>query len=185
MGDLMDYKKLLEPLSRRILALVGRALIETVTDTDKMQRLKIQALADESLEDVERIQEYGFTSVPKSGAEAIFVSLGGNREHTVVIAVDDRRYRLKGLAEGEVALYSDEGDKIVLKRGNKIEVTTKTFTVNTEKTSITNAQGDLVKILSDWMQETINAKVATSLGPQSLIGAQFPTIKTKLDSFKV
>lgn len=181
----MDFKKLLEPLRRRVLALVGRAIIEATKDDGPIQLLKVQGLADESLEDVDRVQEYGFTSVPKAGAEAIFVSLGGNREHTVVIAVDDRRYRLKGLAEGEVAIYSDEGDKIVLKRGNKIEVTTKTFTVNTEKTSIVNAQGDLVKILSDWMQETINAKVATSLGPQSLIGAQFPTIKTKLDSFKV
>jgi len=43
-----------------------------------------------------------------------------------VIAVEDRRYRTKGLAEGEVALYTDEdgsgGHRIHFKRGNIIEL---------------------------------------------------------------
>ncbi len=52
-----------------------------------------------------------------SGAEAITLSVGGHRSHTVVINVDDRRYRLKGLKGGEVALYTDEGDFIHFQRG--------------------------------------------------------------------
>lgn len=70
--------------------------------------------------------------MPLPGAEALAAFIGGNRDHGIVIAVDDRRYRLRGLEGGEVAIYTDEGDKIVLKRGNKIEVTTQTFEVNTE-----------------------------------------------------
>ncbi|MCT2388796.1 hypothetical protein [Erwinia pyrifoliae] len=48
----------------------------------------------------------------------------------MVITVADRRYRLTGLKSGEVAMYSDEGDSIVLRRGNRVEVNTKHYVVN-------------------------------------------------------
>lgn len=103
--------------------MVSRAVIKLVTDAAKLQKVQISMLADEERGDVERFQNYGFTSVPHADAEAIAVSVGGSRSHMVVIAVDDRRYRLAGLEDGEVAIYTDEGDKIVLKRGREIEVT--------------------------------------------------------------
>jgi phage baseplate assembly protein V len=111
--------------------MVSRAIIKLVTDAAKLQKVQIAMLADEERGDVERFQNYGFTSVPHPEAEAIALSVGGSRSHMVVIAVDDRRYRLTGLADGEVAIYTDEGDKIVLKRGGEIEVTAATrFTVD-------------------------------------------------------
>ena len=64
----------------------------------------------------ERLQEYGFTSVPQVGAESVFVALGGSRSNTVVVAVEDRRYRLKGLSGGEVALYDDQDQVVHIKR---------------------------------------------------------------------
>lgn len=121
-----DLVKFLAPLRRRVAHIVERAVVHLVNDALKMQGLQIGVLADEELDRVERFQEYGFTSHPHPGAEAIVVALGGTRNRAVVVAVDDRRYRLVGLAAGEVALYSDEGDKIVLKRGNVIEITAAT-----------------------------------------------------------
>jgi phage baseplate assembly protein V len=103
--------------------MVSRAVVALINDAAKLQRLQIQLMADEERGDVERFQDYGFTACPHKGAEAIALSVGGSRSHMVVIAVDDRRYRLTGLEEGEVAIYTDEGDKIVLKRGREIEVT--------------------------------------------------------------
>jgi len=87
------------------------------------------SLLAEEVRDCERYQEYGFTSVPLPGAEAITVCVGGSRDHGVVIATGDRRYRLKGLQGGEVALYTNEGDHIKLGRGRIIEVETETFLV--------------------------------------------------------
>ena len=52
--------------------------------------------------------------------------IAGISRITIVVAVDDRRYRLRSLQQGEVAIYTDEGDKIVLKRGGTIEVTAAT-----------------------------------------------------------
>lgn len=116
-----ELRKILAPLSKRIALMVSRAVVSLVKDSFAMQGLQVQALADEVL-DVERFQNYGFTSVPLAGAEAIVLSLGGHRDHAIAIAVDDRRYRKKNLASGEVALYTDEGDYILFKRGRTIEV---------------------------------------------------------------
>lgn len=66
----------------------------------------------------EYFQHYGFTSRPLSGAEIIIIHEGN---HYLAIASDDRRYRL-AVENGEVALYTDEGDKIHLKRDKTIEI---------------------------------------------------------------
>lgn len=47
----------------------------------------------------------------------------------MVLVVADRRYRLKALAEGEVAIYTDEGDKIHFKRGRIIDIDTATLNI--------------------------------------------------------
>ncbi len=103
--------------------MVSRAVLALIDDAAKLQRVQIQLLADEERADVERFQSYGFTSVPFAGAEGIALSVGGSRSHMVVIAVEDRRYRLTSLEAGEVAIYTDEGDRIVLKRGREIGIT--------------------------------------------------------------
>lgn len=43
-------------------------------------------------------------------------AVGGLRSHGIVIAVEDRRYRMTGLQSGEVALYDDLGQQVYLTR---------------------------------------------------------------------
>lgn len=130
-----DLAKWLQPINRKLRQLASRAVIKLVNDGLKLQELQIVGLSGETLDGVERFQEYGFTSNPKAGAEAITLSVGGNRSHTVIVAVDDRRYRLKGLESGEVALYDDLGQKIVLKR-DRIEVESPKVVVISEDISL-------------------------------------------------
>ncbi len=118
--------KLIAPLKTRLANMMARAVVSLVDDSKKMQILQLGVLADETRDDVERVQNYGFTSVPLSGAEAVVIFVGGRRDHGLAIAVDDRRYRIKNLESGEVAIYTDEGDSIVLKRGGNIEVNAST-----------------------------------------------------------
>ncbi len=120
---MMAIQKLLAPIRRRITGLVSRAVVSLVNDSLKLQGVQLQVLADETLDGVERFQEYGFTSVPLAGAEAILMCVGGNRDHPLIVAIDDRRYRKKDMQPGEVALYTDEGDVIHFKRGRTIEIT--------------------------------------------------------------
>lgn len=116
-------------LRDRIFLLIGRAVLAAVNDGGNRQRVQFSALRGEVKDDVERVQEYGFTSVPLPGAQVLFVSISGGRDHPIAISVDDPRYRMKGLQPGEVALYTDEGDYIVMKRGKIIEINTNTLLV--------------------------------------------------------
>lgn len=118
-----DLRRWLDPIRRKLRLIVNRAIVSAVLDGQGFQVLQLKGLPGEVLDGVERFQNYGFTSVPLTGSEAIVVFVGGSRSHGVAIAVDDRRYRKKNLQPGESAQYSDEGDSIHLKRGKIIAVT--------------------------------------------------------------
>lgn len=125
----MDERALgrfLAPYARRLGNLLARGVVSVVNAAAKMQVLQVKLLAGEAKAGLEHFEPYGFTAHPHVGAEALAVFLDGDRSHGIVIVTPDRRYRLTGLAAGEVALYTDEGDKIVLKRGNVIEITAAT-----------------------------------------------------------
>lgn len=121
----MDLIKALASIKRRILLLIGRAIVSAVDDSEGTQRLKLKLLADELAEGVERFQDYGFTSYPLSDCEALPVFLGGNRDHGIVLCVNDRRYRPTDLSEGECAAYTSEDKdtqdhRVYLKAGKKV-----------------------------------------------------------------
>jgi phage baseplate assembly protein V len=111
-----------KPLSTRIKNMVSRGVVQLVDDGTKIQTIQADLLEGETRDDIERVQNYGFTSVPKSGAEAVVIFVGGTRDHGLAVAVDDRRYRKTGLQPGEVAVYRDNGDSIVLKSDGSIEI---------------------------------------------------------------
>lgn len=94
-----------------------RGILQQVIE-GAIKRFSAFGRTDETISDREYFQHYGFTSRPKPGAECIIIKEGN---HIIMIASDDRRYRI-ALDEGEVALYTDEGDKVHLKRDRNIEI---------------------------------------------------------------
>ncbi|WP_067734499.1 phage baseplate assembly protein V [Novosphingobium naphthalenivorans] len=112
----------MDALAGRVRNMIGRAIVRLIDDTQQAQSLQIELLADEVQDGAERLQNYGFTSHPHPGAEAVGVFPAGLRSHGIVIAVEDRRYRLTGLEQGEVAMFDDLGNVIKLGR-TAIEVT--------------------------------------------------------------
>lgn len=112
----MSEEAALRRLGGRLRLMVGRAVLSLVQDATKLQAVQVKLQDGVARDNVEHFQHYGYTSVPFPGAEAVYLALGGSTDHVVVINVDDRRYRLKGLAAGEVALYDDQGQKIHLTR---------------------------------------------------------------------
>lgn len=117
---------LLAPLRNRIANMIARAVVKIVDDAGGLQVLQLGVLDGETRDAIERFQEYGFTSRPLAGAEAAVLFLGGRRDHGIAVAVDDRRHRLAGLAEGDAALYRHSGEKVQCKSG---EVVAKAATV--------------------------------------------------------
>ncbi|HGO4162411.1 phage baseplate assembly protein V [Serratia ureilytica] len=125
-------------LYRGLSNLLARAVVRGIDTAQKCQMIDIAVVANEPKNSVEHLEPYGFTSAAHAGAEAIAMFVGGDRSHGVILTVSDRRYRLKGLEDGEVALYSDEGDSVVLRRGNRIEVSTAHFVVNAKQKATFN-----------------------------------------------
>lgn len=114
--------RLLAPLANRIRMMVARAVVTLVNDAAKMQTLQLGLLADESKDGVEHFHPYGFTMHPHPGAEAVVIFANGNRDHGLVVTVGDRRHRITGLNEGDVALYSSGGNRVIMRASGDIEI---------------------------------------------------------------
>ncbi|OSD65531.1 phage baseplate protein [Salmonella enterica subsp. enterica serovar Rough O:d:1,7] len=127
---------MMQIISQRInqaLARIRQAFRIRLGATDSaavVQRIQAQGIGNENLQGAELFQHYGFTSHPQPGTMGIVLPLGGVSSHGIVIATEHGAYRLKSLKPGEVALYTDEGAKIVLRRGKLIEADCETFRVN-------------------------------------------------------
>jgi len=130
-------EKSLQPLARRLRTMATRGVVKLVSPSTLLQELQVAALGEELLGNIEHWEPYGFTSNPHPGAEALLLSLGADRDHTVAVNVADRRFRLKGLQSGEVALFTDEGDVIHFKRGNELLIDTMGTLVANAGTSAT------------------------------------------------
>lgn len=107
----------MQRIANRVRLAIGRAVLGAVNDAAKLQAVQVTLGADVVRDDAEHFQHYGFTSVPLPGAEGIGLAVGGSTDHLVVINIDDRRFRKKGLAEGEVCIYTRWGDHILLREG--------------------------------------------------------------------
>jgi phage baseplate assembly protein V len=128
--------------------LLARGTVVLANSASKLQSLQMRLTAGEVNDDLEHFEPYGFTSNPLAGAEGIVTFLG-DRSHAIALVVADRRYRLQSLASGEVAIYTDEGDKIHFKRGRIIDIETATLNIRASSavnfdTPVINQTGKIV-----------------------------------------
>ncbi|WP_281544661.1 phage baseplate assembly protein V [Grimontia sp. SpTr1] len=135
------FNRLLMPVKRRLQLMVDRAILRIITDTTQRQQLQIQTLADETDSNIERWQNYGHTSVPPVGSEAITLALNGNRSNLVVICAEDKTVRLKDLKPGDSALYHLEGHFFKLTKGKKGELIADTLNISVKQVNITAIDG--------------------------------------------
>lgn len=118
-----ELRRFIAPLTRRVMLMVSRGTLGPIDDSTDLQRGQVTMLAGETRDRVERVQPFGFSSVPLPGSDALIICVGGNRDHPVVVNVDDRRFRPTGLGAGEVCIYSSQtGHRITLKADRSIEI---------------------------------------------------------------
>jgi len=116
-----------------LLNLLSRCTVVLTQAAAKTQRLQVRLMAGELKDDMELFEQYGFTSVVHSGASGLALFFGGDRSHGVVVLPGDKRYRPTDLQPGEVAVYSDEGARVVIRRGRIIEVECDEYRVRTKR----------------------------------------------------
>jgi phage baseplate assembly protein V len=187
------FSRFIQPLSRRVRNMVARAVIKACKEDKALQRMQLDLLAEETLDGVEHVGHYGFISRPLEGAEGVVLFLGGERSSGVVIASEDRRYRLKTLANGEVALYTDEGDYVHFKRSRELHVRANKFKFQGASEELMDLIVQLCQLVKDTNDKLSITTTNTQLGPQPLLHASTfstykttaNTIKTKVEGIKV
>lgn len=101
----------------RLMLLIGRGRVNTVDDSGNVQKMQAQLGADEIVDNIARLAEYGFTSNPPPGSDVVIAFIAGERSNGVVIATGNQKFRMKALASGDVAIYDLRGQSVLLGPG--------------------------------------------------------------------
>jgi hypothetical protein len=100
---------------------IKRVTVEKNDDDPLFREHEVSLYTEEKQKEIEHFEPYGLTSrvkqptgqgKQKKKAEGLIVFTGGQRSHGVLIVTGDRRYRLRGLKEGELALFDDQGQQV-------------------------------------------------------------------------
>ncbi len=98
----------------RLTAFIVKGLIKHVYDGDEMQLVKVSTTANETIDEVERVQSYGLSTVPPKDSEALVLFLNGDKTNPVVVACDSAANRPTGLNENDVRMYSAHGQTLTM-----------------------------------------------------------------------
>lgn len=108
-------------LGNRLFNMLSRAVLRKIDDARLLQEQSIDMRGDEKRDHTERFQFPFLTSVPheenKLGvAEGIVCCITGDRSHMIMLVVDDRRYRICNLANGELMIHDEQGQQVHITR---------------------------------------------------------------------
>lgn len=101
----------------KIVRALGRGRITLINDDGVIQTAQVQLSEGELRDKTPRMAEYGLTSNPPAGSDAVLNFLGGDRNFGVIVATNHQQSRPTGLAEGEAMLYQQNGLKVYLSNG--------------------------------------------------------------------
>ena len=99
-----------------------RGKVARVKAAGGVQKIQVEGLDGETVQDLEHAENFGFTSNPPAGSDCVVVPLGGKTSHGIIVTTTNGAYRITGLSDGETAVYNADGAKMVLKKGRVIEI---------------------------------------------------------------
>ena len=99
-----------------------RGKVARVQAGGSVQKIQVEGLDGETVQDLEHAENFGFTSNPPAGSDCVVVPLGGKTSHGIIVTTTNGAYRITGLSDGETAVYNADGAKMMLKKGRVIEI---------------------------------------------------------------
>ena len=107
-------KAYLDRTARRVMSALARGLVKFVNDSGGIQRMQVRFSPLQTIDNLPRCAEYGFTSNPPEDSDAVVAFAGGDRSNGVVIATGNAKYRMTQLETGEVAIHDNIGQSVYL-----------------------------------------------------------------------
>ena len=108
--------RLINELKKAVRLMVGKCIIEAASKASDGVNADIMLLGNERHYGLRLMQHYGFSSVPNADSEGVALFVGGARDNGVVVASQGDASKIPALEKGEVALFSEFGQSIVLKK---------------------------------------------------------------------
>lgn len=144
--------RMLAPTARRLRLMVARAVVTAINDAGKVPTVQARLLDGEIRDGIELLHQHGFFSRPRIKPEGLYFSVGGDRDHGVMVATVDRGSNRPDLAPGETVVYTDEDTpgnehRIIFKNGRQIEIVAgpSKIVLTPDGITITAPSFDLVK----------------------------------------
>lgn len=172
--DERTWRRLMAPWRLRLANLLQRGVVALVDSSKDMQTIQGRVRAGTPQDWLEHFEPYGYTSRAHAGAEHLAAQVNANADHTVVVCVADRRYRLKGLVDGEVALYDDLGNVVQLKRDRVLVDAVQHLEVNAPTAQITATTTHIGNVTIDG-DLTVSGQI-TGQGGMAISGGAGATI---------
>lgn len=139
----------IERLYRRVMLVVGRGRIKTGSDAGPVQQQQVRLGQFETFDDIPRISEYGFNSMPPAESDAVLIFVGGNRLDGVIIGTGHQQFRMRSLKPGEVSISDNLGQSVYLTQqgividGGGLPVLVRNTPSVTLDTPMVHATGDM------------------------------------------
>ncbi len=115
--------RLINELKKAVRLMVGKCIIEAASKASDGVNADIMLLGNERHYGLRLMQHYGFASVPNADSEGVALFVGGARDNGVVIASQCDASKIPALEKGEVALFSEFGQSVILKKDGSVSVT--------------------------------------------------------------
>ncbi len=113
MSNIRAFQRLLTPITVRIRRIIVGAIIKAVNDETDLQNMQIKTIGQAVYNNVEVFGQYGIACNPPLDLDAIAVERNGKY---IVIAVGDRKYRIKCLESGDVCVYDMRNQMVKLSK---------------------------------------------------------------------
>ncbi|WP_429497013.1 phage baseplate assembly protein V [Robbsia andropogonis] len=109
----------------RIRNVISRGRISYVDDSGPVQRVQIKVNGLDILPDRLRVMDFGFSSNPPIGTDAVVAHIAGERLDGAVVGTNHQQSRPTGLLPGESVVYSEDGKRIYITQGGGIVIDAK------------------------------------------------------------
>ncbi|MEX3691890.1 phage baseplate assembly protein V [Paraburkholderia sp. BR14263] len=104
---------------------IGRGRVSTASDSGPVQLVQVQVNDLETIDNVRRLAEFGFTSMLPDGTDVVMAFIGGDRSNGVIVGSNHQQSRPTGLKAGESMLFSLDGKRVYMTASGGIEIDAK------------------------------------------------------------
>ena len=117
---LSEVRRLVRSVSSRVRSLARRSVL--MRDSTNA-RAQANTLADSEDDDFEIFESYGLAAGYPRGSVGVVLRIGGERAQSIGLAYNPRNGRPSDLATGDVALWTDQGVRVLLERNGNVVIT--------------------------------------------------------------